>query len=67
METLLIALAVLAASAAVSVALVLSGRLRRVAGRAMCVMHCLLETRERPSKLSHRERAELVARLWVPW
>ncbi len=67
METLLIALAVIAAAAVLSVALVVSGWLPRLAGRTVYAMECLLEAKEGPSKLSSRERAELAARLWVPW
>jgi len=67
METLFIALAALAAAVAVSALLVLSGWLPRLSGRTVYVMECLLEARSSRSKLSPRERAEIVGRLWVPW
>ena len=67
METLFVALAALAAVVAVSALLVLSGWLPRLSGRAVYVIECLLEAGSSRSKLSPRERAEIVGRLWVPW
>ena len=67
METLLIVLAAVATAAAVSLVLVLSGWLPRLAGRAVYVVECLLEANNQRSELSARDRSELVARLWVPW
>ena len=67
METLLIVLAALAVSAVALVLSVLSGWLPRLAGRALYVVECLTGANSQKSKLSARDRAELVARLWVPW
>ena len=67
METLLITLVGVAVAAAVAAALVLSGWQPRLAGRAVYVIESIMETGSQLSKLSPRDRAELVARLWVPW
>ncbi|HEU4759422.1 MAG TPA: hypothetical protein VFT91_05500 [Dehalococcoidia bacterium] len=66
-ENLLIALAALGAAVTVAALLVLSGWLPRLSGRAVYVIECLLEAGSSRSKLSPRERAEIVGRLWVPW
>ena len=67
MAGVLIALAAVLAVAAVFAALLVSGWLRGFAGQGAHMIAGLLEAQEKRSPLSSRERAELRARLWIPW
>ncbi|MBI2912553.1 MAG: hypothetical protein HYY03_01380 [Chloroflexi bacterium] len=67
MATLLIALAVVLFVALVVVALAGSGWLPRLAARGAHTAAGALEARGKRSRLDSRDRAELRARLWVPW
>lgn len=63
----LIALAAVFSVALALVALVVSGWLPRLAAQGTHIVASLAGARGNRSRLSSRERAELRARLWIPW
>jgi hypothetical protein len=66
LTALIIALAATVAVAAALTIAVLTGWFPRLAARAARGL-ALLSWRRQPRRLDPRERAELIARLWIPW